>query len=50
MEGWADYADDLRTLTYSDLSKEAREKLALNNYLQQLSNELIGFTVKQKKP
>ena len=52
-EGWAYYADNLCALpekAYSDFSEEAREKLALNNYLQQLSNELIRFAVKQKKP
>lgn len=51
-EEWVEYAEDLRTLVdkaYSDLSDEAREKLALHNYLQQL-DDITGFAVKQKKP
>ena len=52
-EGWADFADDLQSLVdkaYHDLPLEARERLALNTYLQQLSHPQIVFSVKQRCP
>ena len=52
-EGWADLAEDLRLLAdkaYSDLKLEAQERLALNQYLGQLSNPQVAFRVKQKRP
>ena len=38
-ESWADFGEDLKTLTdkaYDDLADEARECFALNQYLSQL--------------
>jgi hypothetical protein len=52
-EGWADFADDLKTLTdkaYPTLQDEAREQLAINAYLQQLTPVQVAFSVKQKCP
>ena len=52
-EGWADFAEDLRRLTdkaYPDLQEEARERLALNSYLSQLSDPQVSFSVKQRRP
>ena len=43
-EGWADFADDLQTLVdkaYPSLQPEARERLAVNSYLQQLSHPQV---------
>ena len=53
VEGWVEFADDLRTLAekgFPNLSEEAREQLALQNYLQQLDQPQIAFSVKQKRP
>ena len=52
-EAWADFAEDLRTLTdkaYPELQQEARERLTLNAYLGQLDNPRVAFAVKQKSP
>lgn len=52
-EGWADLADDLRSLAdraYPALQNEARERLSINAFLQQLSHPQVAFSVKQKKP
>ena len=52
-ESWADLADDLRTLAdraYPTLQDEARERLSINAYLQQLSHAQVAFSVKQKQP
>ena len=52
-EGWADFADDLQSLTekaYPSLQHEARERLAINTYLQQLTQPQVAFSVKQKNP
>ena len=52
-EGWADFAEDLRRLTdkaYPDLQEEARERLALNSYLSQLSDPQVSFSVRQRQP
>ena len=52
-EGWADLAEYLQLLTdkaYPDLQPKARERLALNQYLGQLSNPQVAFGVKQKRP
>ena len=41
LEGWADFAEDLRVLTdnaYPDLEDKTREQLALTQYLGQLSS------------
>ena len=52
-EAWADYAEDLRTLTdkaYPDLEDDAREQIALTQYLSQLSTPQVAFSVKQQRP
>ena len=52
-EGWADYADELRSLAdkaYPDLQVEAREQIALTHFLSQLTNQQISFSVKQSRP
>ena len=52
-EDWADYADELRVLAdkaYSDLQEEARERIALNHFLEHLDNPQVAFNVKQRSP
>ena len=52
-EGWADFADDLQSLAekaYPSLQHEARERLAINAYLQQLTQPQVAFSVKQRNP
>jgi dsDNA-binding SOS-regulon protein len=52
-EGWADFADDLKSLAdkaYPTLQEEARERLSITAYLQQLSQPQVAFSVKQKRP
>ena len=52
-EGWADFAVDLKPLVdkaYPALTEEAREQLAINAYLQQLTQPQVAFSVKQKRP
>ena len=52
-EGWADFAEDLRRFAdkaYPGLQEEARECLALNSYLSQLSDPQISFAVRQRRP
>ena len=52
-EGWAEFADDLRTLAdkgFPELQDEAREQLSLQIYLQQLEPSQVAFSVKQKRP
>ena len=52
-EGWADFADDLKALAdkgYPTLQDEAREQLAINAFLQQLTQPQVAFSVKQKRP
>lgn len=52
-EGWADLADALRTLAdkaYPTLQEEARERLAINAYLDQLPQPQLSFAVRQKQP
>lgn len=52
-EDWADYADELRVLAdkaYSDLQDEARERIALNHFLEHLDNPQVAFNVKQRSP
>jgi hypothetical protein len=49
-EGWADFADDLRSLAdkaYPNL-QEACERLSINSYLAQLPQPQISFSVRQK--
>ena len=45
-EGWAEYADELRVLAdkaFPELEEQARERLALNQYLGQLDNPQVTF-------
>ena len=52
-DGWADFAVHLQSLedkAYHDLPTEAREQLAINTYLQQLSHPQVAFSVKQRRP
>eukprot|EP00731_Ephydatia_muelleri_P008736 Em0004g1074a len=52
-EDWASFGDALRVLAdkaYSDLEDNARERLALNQFLAQITNPQIAFGVKQKRP
>ena len=52
-ENLADFADELKSLAnkaYPDLQEEARERLALNEYLVQLDHPQVAFGVKQKNP
>ena len=52
-EGWANFAEDLRRLVdkaYPDLEANAREQLALSQYLSRLHNPQVGFAVKQQRP
>ena len=52
-ENWADLADDLRMIAekaYPNLEDEAKETLALQAYLAQLSDPQVAFGVKQKTP
>ena len=52
-EGWADFSEDLKMLTdkaYPELAEEARERLAVNTYLQQLDHPQVAFSVRQKQP
>ena len=52
-ENWADFAEDLRTLTdkaFPELEDKAREHLVLNSYLNQLEHPQVAFGVKQRQP
>ena len=52
-ESWADFTEDLRKLAdraYSDLQEEAKEKLSLTRYLDQIADPQISFGVKQSHP
>ena len=52
-EGWADFAEDLRSLAdkaYPELQPEARELLSLQTYLAQLDQPQVAFSVKQRRP
>ena len=44
-ESWADFADDLMSLAdkaYADLQEEARERLTLNAYLEQINDTQVS--------
>ena len=52
-EDWAAFGEDLKILAdkaYPDLPEEAKEQLALNQYLARLDNPQVAFAVKQGKP
>ena len=52
-EGWADFGEELRVLAdraFPTLSTDARQLLALQQYLGQIDNPQIAFAVKQRHP
>ena len=52
-EGWANFAQDLRVLAdkaFPDLQEEARDRLSLNHYMDQIANPQINFAVKRRRP
>ena len=52
-EDWAAFGEELKLLAdkaYPDLQEEARERLALNQYLARLDDPRLGFSVRQGKP
>ena len=52
-EGWADFGEDLRVLAdraFPTLGADARQLLALQQYLMQLDNPQVAFAVKQRHP
>ena len=54
-EGWADLAEDVHLRRLADkafpvLQEEARECLALNQYLSQISDHQVAFGVRQSRP
>ena len=52
-ENWAAFGDAVRVLAdkaYPDLAENARERLALNQFLEQIENSQVAFSVKQKRP
>lgn len=53
MEDWASLAEDLKSLAdraFSNLEEAARAHLVLTRYLEQLDNQQVAFSVKQKRP
>jgi len=48
-ESWAAFAEDLKVLA-SKLQADAKEQLALTQYLRQLNNIQVAFGVKKKHP
>ena len=52
-EDWAAFGEDLKLLAekaYPDLTDDAREQLALNQYFARMDNPQVVFSVKQGKP
>ena len=52
-EGWAAFIEALKTLVnkaFPQLQGDAKEQIALNHYLGQISNHQIAFGVRQKCP
>ena len=52
-EEWASFAEDLKRLVeraYPELPDNAREQIALANYLGQLDQPQLSFSVKQRRP
>ena len=52
-EDWASLGDALRTLAdkaYPDLEEKARERFALNQFLSQIDNAQVAFSVRQRHP
>ena len=52
-EDWAAFGDAVRVLAdkaYPELAENARERLALNQFLEQIKNSQVAFSAKQKRP
>ena len=52
-EDWAAFGDAVRVLADKanpELAENARERLALNQFLEQIENSQVAFSVKQKRP
>lgn len=52
-EDWASFADDIKTLAdraFPDLPDAARERLAIDRLLGQISDPQLAFGVRQKRP
>ena len=52
-EGWAEFADNLKLLAdkaFPDLEDKAREFMALTQFLGQVDNPQVAFSVRQKRP
>ena len=52
-EGWAEFADHLKLLAdkaFPDLEDKARECMALAQYMGQVENAQVAFSVRQKRP
>ena len=52
-EGWADFGEDLRVLAdraFPQLNTEAKQLLALQQYVSQIDNPQVAFSVKQRHP
>ena len=52
-EDWAVFGEELKRLAdkaYPDLQEEARERLALNQYLARLEHPQLAFSVRQNNP
>ena len=52
-EDWAAFGDAVQVLAdkaYPELAENARERLALNQFLEQIENPQVAFSVKQKRP
>ena len=52
-EPWADFADNLRVLAdraFPELQEEAHEKLSLDRFLGEMTNQQVAFAVRQRKP
>ena len=52
-EGWAEFADHLKLLAdkaFPDLEDKAREYMSLTQFMGQLENPQVAFSVRQKRP
>ena len=52
-EGWAEFADHLKLLAdkaFPDLEDKARECMALTQFMGQVDNPQVAFSVRQKRP
>ena len=52
-EDWAAFGDAVQVLAdkaYPELAENALERLALNQFLEQIENSQVAFSIKQKRP